>query len=289
MKATHLRAFVALAISVLAVGCSGGQKKARDAGGDDAGPNEGHTGDAAAVKDAARTDADARDGDAGCAPACAASQTCVLGACQPTPVLVATMTGCGVAHLIVGGATLYWTERATGAVKSLATASPGGAPTVVAQGQSMPGVLAVDDTNVYWANDGDLSLAKAPRAGGATAPLPTTPAVVSGMVANAGTLYYGAGGSTYALPPAGTTPTTLMTFATCKASHTGALALDVDHLYQTDYLSQFLSRERIDGTQAVNDPCQTDAAVPPKIAAPDTISHSQGELFQGALAVVDGE
>jgi hypothetical protein len=289
MKATHARALVALTIAVLVSacsGCGGGQNKAHDADGDD-----GRPGDASATKDAPRADAapDAIDGDAGCAPACAANETCVVGACQPTPVLMAAMPGCGVAHLVVGGPTLYWTERATGVVKGLATASPGGTPTVVASGQSVPGVLAVDDTNVYWANDGDMSLAKAPIAGGAATPLLTAPALVSGMVANGGTLYYGAGASTYALAPVSATPTTLMTFPTCKTSRTGALALDVDHLYQTDYLSQFLTRERIDGMQAVTDPCPVDAATAPKIAAPDTISHSQGELFEGALAVVDGQ
>jgi hypothetical protein len=159
----------------------------------------------------------------------------------------------------------------------------------VAQGQSVPGVLAVDDTNVYWTNDGDMSLVKAAIAGGAPAPLRTAPALVSGIVVNGGTIYYGAGASTYALAPGSATPVTLMTFPACKPSRTGALALDVDHLYQTDYLSQFLSRERSDGTQAVTDPCPTDAATAPKIAAPDTISHSQGDLFEGALAVVDGQ
>ncbi|HSZ82310.1 MAG TPA: hypothetical protein VLA14_08510 [Polyangia bacterium] len=271
MKAAHPRALVALTIGVL-VGCGGAKNDARDAGG-----NDGRPGDANATM------------DAGCAPACAANQTCVLGACQPTPVQVATMPRCGVAHLIVGGATLYWTESATGAVKSLATATPGGAPTVVASSQPMPGALAVDDTNVYWANDGDLSLVKAPLAGAAPTPLLTAPALVSGILANGGTIYYGAGASTYALPSASTAPTTLMTFATCKQSHTGALALDVDHLYQTDYLNQFLSRERIDGTQETNNPCSADQTTVPKIAAPDTISHSQGDLFEGALTVVEGQ
>jgi hypothetical protein len=285
MRAAHPRALVALTLGVL-VGCGGGgQNKARDAGGTDGG-----AGDAHATKDAPRDEAsDASDGGAGCAPTCAANQTCVLRACQPTPVRMAAMPRCGVAHLVVGGATLYWTESATGVVKSLAAASPGGAPTVIASSQSTPGVLAVDDTNVYWANDGDMSIMKAPIAGGAPTPLPVAPDLVSGIVASGGTVYYGAGASTYALPPASTTPKTLMTFASCRTSHTGAIALDVDHLYQTDYINLFLSRERIDGAQAVTSPCLTDASVPPQIAAPTTISHSQGELFQGALVVVDGE
>ncbi|HEX4404321.1 MAG TPA: hypothetical protein VH560_05805 [Polyangia bacterium] len=291
MKSASTWALGALAIGVFTFtfGCGGGHQKAQDAGTSDATPtnDDGRAGDAAPLKDAAR--GDASDGDAGCAPACAANQTCVLGACQATPAQMAAMPGCGAAHLVVGGGTLYWTERATGAVKSLATTSPGGAPTLVASGQSMPGVLAVDDTNVYWANDGDKSLEKAPVAGGAPVPLPATPDLVSGVVANGGTLYYGAGASTYKLAPGGTTPTTLMSFASCKASHTGAIALDADYLYQTDYINLFLSRERNDGTQSVTSPCSTDAAVPPQIAAPTTISHSQGELFQGALDVVDGE
>jgi hypothetical protein len=241
------------------------------------------------ISEARDADGDASDGATGCSPACGPGKECVLGACLSAPTTVAAMPACGTAHLALANATLYWTEHATGAVKSLATASPGASPTVVASAQAMPGPLAVDAANVYWANDGDMKIVKAALGGAAPAPLLTAPAVVSGLVASAGTVYYGAGPSTYKIAPADTTPTTLATFTSCRSTRTGALALDVDHLYQTDYLLQYLSRERIDGMQMGNDPCAADPTTAPKIDAPDTISHSQGELLEDALTVVGGQ
>ena len=61
------------------------------------------------------------------------------------------------------------------------------------------------------------------------------------------------------------------------------LALDETYVYQTDTLSQFITRERNDGTQLVNNPCVAADAGAPQIAAPETITHSQGELYLGAL------
>jgi hypothetical protein len=80
-----------------------------------------------------------------------------------------------------------------------------------------------------------------------------------------------------------------MTFAACRPTTVGALALDIDHLYQTDHDNQFLTREKIDGTQLNNNQCAADPPNAPKIMAPDTLSHSQGGLLLDALAVVDKE
>jgi hypothetical protein len=310
------------------VACGGNGKKP-----DGASRSDGPAGDLADAGDTSDVSAgDASAADAVCTPACATNQTCVVGACQPTPVQMAILPGCGIAHLAALDGSLYWTEQATGAVKSLAEATPGGTPIVLASNELLPGVIAVDESGVSWSDDGDFSIVHSTVGGGARTKLLTASAAVSGLIARAGIIYYGAGASTYAVTPlsnatpdaatpdaaateAGTdaatidsaaadaattdaatdaarpnaTSLTLMTFPACHLSNTGALALDVDHLYQTDYLQQFLSRERIDGQQLATDPCPTDAAAAPKIAAPDTISHSQGELLQTALAVVGGQ
>ena len=322
------------------VACGGSGKKP-----DGASHSDGPAGDLADSGDTSDVSAgDASAADAVCTPACATNQTCVVGACQPTPVQMAILPGCGIAHLAALDGSLYWTEQATGAVKSLAEATPGGTPIVLASNELLPGAIAVDESGVSWSDDGDFSIVHSTVGGGARTKLLTASAAVSGLIARAGIIYYGAGASTYAVTPLSNatpdaamdaaatvdaamdaaatadaatdaaaatadaatdaaatvdaatdaarpnaTSLTLMTFPTCHLSRTGALALDVDHLYQTDFLQQFLSRERIDGQQLATDPCPTDAAAAPKIAAPDTISHSQGELLQTALAVVGGQ
>jgi hypothetical protein len=213
--------------------------------------------------------------------------------------VLARARGAGGAQLALSAGTIYWTEGATGRVMSLPVTSPGGTPTVVADDQQLPTLISADDTAVYWTNEGDLSIMRAPLAGtpdagaavdaGVPAPLLVAPAIVNGLLASAGTLYYAAGPSTFKVAGTGGAPTTLATFAACRPTQPAGLALDTDHLYQTDFLQQFLSRERIDGTQLGKDPCAAADAGAPQVPVPDTISHSQGELLFDALAVVDGQ
>ena len=229
--------------------------------------------------------------------------TCIEGACLPAPVILARAPGCGAARLALAGANVYWTERATGLVKTLAIASPGGTPTTVATNQALPGPIAADDVAVYWSNTGGVALMTAPLAsgadggapsdggadGGVAEPLLSAPAVIKGVLANGGFVYYSSGPSAFRVARAGGASTTLATFAVCRASQPVALALDATHVYQTDSISQFVSRELNDGTQLANDPCAAADAGAPQIAVPDTITHSQGELFLDALYVTDGE
>jgi hypothetical protein len=271
-------------------------------------PADAHAGDA--------TDTPAGEGGVACTPGCAADKACVDGTCLPAPVVLARAPGCGGARLALWGGYVYWTEQATGTVKRLAVVQAGGAPRIMAAGQSKPGPIATDDLNVYWSNEDDLSIRKttheitgpAPGAdastpdggadasasdGGADAggapPLLTAPAVVRGLATGGGFLYYTSGPSTLRVAPSGGAPLTLASFAVCKASQPVALALDGDYVYQTDVLSQYVTRERNDGTQSVTDPCAAADAGAPKIAAPETITHSQGELFLDALYVAGGE
>jgi hypothetical protein len=196
---------------------------------------------------------------------------------------------CGDARLAVAGGVVYWTERATGRVRS-SNPSAGEAFSTYAMAQATPGPIAVDEANVYWANEGDKTIMKYPLAGNATPTvLVTAPAVVGGLVASAGTVYYSAGPSTFKVAAAGGAPTTLMTFPTCRPTDVHAVALDADHLYQTDQNNLYLTREKIDGTQLINNQCATDPTTAPKIMAPDVISHSQGSLRLDALQVVGHE
>lgn len=213
--------------------------------------------------------------------------------------MLARAPGCGAAQLALGGGFLYWTERATGNVNRILVANTGGAPVLLASGQAKPGPIAADETAAYWSNEGDLSISKVAHAwagdgdsahdGGAPAPLLTAPDVVKGLTASGGFLYYSAGSSTFRVASSGGASLTLATFATCKLSQPVALALDVDHVYQTDVLSQFITRERSDGTQLANDPCAAPDAGAPPIAVPDVVTHSQGELLLDAIGVSDGE
>jgi hypothetical protein len=212
--------------------------------------------------------------------------------------------GCGTARLAVAGGSVYWTESATGLVRALAVANPGGAPIPIATGQMAPGPIASDGTAVYWSNAGDKTIVSAPLAaasdggatdagatdagatdGGATdggvQPLATAPEVVNGLIAGGGFVYYTSGASTLRVARTGGTPLTLATFSSCRTSPPYALALDTDYVYQTDKVNQYITRVRIDGTQLVTSPC-ADAGMA-QIAAPETVTHSQGELFLDAI------
>jgi hypothetical protein len=219
--------------------------------------------------------------------------------------VLARVPACGAARLALAGGNVYWTERATGAVKAVAAASSGATPTIVATGQMTPGAIAADDVAVYWSDEGDMTIRQAPLlgptdggvdGGGPTdgggpadggadggAPFVSAPAVVKGLLASGGFLYYTSGPSALRIPRAGGASLTLASFAVCRMSQPVALALDSDYLYQTDVLNQYITRELNDGTQLVNNPCVAADAGAPQIAAPTTITHSQGELYLDAL------
>jgi hypothetical protein len=75
----------------------------------------------------------------------------VRGTCRAKPVELAKAEGCGSMHLAVSKGTLYFTDAAHGAVKSVPVA--GGAVADVATGQKAPYAIAVDDAGtVYWSN-----------------------------------------------------------------------------------------------------------------------------------------
>lgn len=282
MRMTKVSSMVLFVAAVLA-GCGSNGPAARDG---------------AAGADGPRPDA---HGDAVAETHDAASEAGADGPHLVTPVVLARAPGCGAARLALAGGTLYWTERATGAVKKLVVTSDAGPPTLVASNQPSPGPIAADDTAVYWSNEGDRTIRTAPLGGdggvadggasdgGAAAPLLTATAVVSALAAGDGVLYYSAGASTYEVPRAGGASKTLATFATCRPSTPGALAVGAGYLYQTTDLLQFITRERTDGTQLGNNPCVAADAGAPQIAIPETVTHTQGALLLDALYVTASE
>jgi hypothetical protein len=294
------------------VACSSSTSAPSDGGGHDAhdGAAGETSGDGAPGDASDAPTADGADGgDAGlaCAPACTTDQACINGVCMPAPVVLARAPGCGAARLALAGGRVYWTENATGAVRSLAASGPG-TPALVASNQMTPGPITADDVAVYWSNAGDGTIMKAPLAsgagvdggatdagatdagaadGGVAPPLLTLSVPAKGLLASGGFLYYSSGTSTLRVARGGGSPATLASFATCRTSYPFALALDPDYVYQTDMLSQFVTRLRNDGTQLVTNPCVDAGAA--QIAAPETLSHSQGELYLDAIYFAGGE
>jgi hypothetical protein len=305
---------MALAAASLAA-CGSSAHKNLDGGPDAADAAQEHATDVAVGDAVGDTAADAHDAPAGdladampsdatdagptCTPACTAGKACVNGACVNAPVVLARAPGCGTARLAVTGGRVYWTESATGFVKSVPIGAASTTPTVIAQGQLMPGPIAADSRGICWSNLGERSIMMAPLVAadagtgdaGAPVQLLDAAAAVNGLIVNLNQVYFSAGPSAWKVTRTagalGATP--LATFATCRASRPAALALDGDYLYQTDYTLQFITRERIDGTQASNDPCAADPTTAPKVNVPTTISHSQGELLFDAIAVWNGE
>ncbi len=133
-----------------------------------------------------------------CGAKCDAGATCNQGKCRKAPVELATDMGCGGGvRLAIGGANLYWTEKATGKVRAMPIG--GGAITEVATGQRTPTEIAVDASAVYWANQGDGTAAssqvlKKALPLGADAPIALKTAVATetfpAIAVGAGKLYY---------------------------------------------------------------------------------------------------
>ncbi len=133
-----------------------------------------------------------------CGTACDAGATCNAGKCRKAPTELATDMGCGGGvRLAIHGPSLYWTERATGKVRTMPI--DGGAITDVATGQRSPTEIAVDADGVYWANQGDGTAASSqvlkkalPLAVGDAVALKTATATETfpAIAVGAGKLYY---------------------------------------------------------------------------------------------------
>jgi hypothetical protein len=205
---------------------------------------------------------------------------------------LASETGCGSINLVVSGETLYWTERATGTVKSVPTL--GGLPTVIERGQNNPGPIAVDGEWVFWANAGSKNVMKKIGAGVPAivfVPPTTVPEVLGGendinaLLASSGTLYFGR--YTYAIkvPTGGGKQTVIGQSPDSDLGKPGAFAVDGNYLYQTELDHAAISRELTDGTQ--NGLLEGPQMIKQPYA-PDRIAVSQGMLLTDAIDVAYG-
>lgn len=159
---------------------------------------------------------------------------CVAGACQP----VTLATGQATPTLITADDTsLYFTSFVyanAGAVLKLAKS--GGPTTVLASGQTLPRAIAIDASDVYWANTGteapnaaDGAIMKVPLGGGTPTVVASgqaSPALIALDASNVyWTTYYG--GTVMRAPKAGGPSETLVSG---QQRPTG-IAVDDTHLY----------------------------------------------------------
>ena len=140
-----------------------------------------------------------------CGVACEPQAACAAGVCAEPPVELMAAKGCGDVRLALDGSSLFWTEQASGRVRSIAL--EGGPITEVASEQLAPRQLAVDAGGVYWVNQGDgttgsSSVMKAPLP--LAAPpfaLVSAPATdpITGVALESDKLYYGLGHDVHAI------------------------------------------------------------------------------------------
>ncbi|HVU51131.1 MAG TPA: hypothetical protein VHL80_10620 [Polyangia bacterium] len=207
-----------------------------------------------------------------------------------TPVELVSAQGCGNLRLALANGTIYYTNQLAGTVSSIAVA--GGTPTVIAMNQLQPNPIAADATSVYWGNDGDASVMKAPVGGGAAsvlfalggsdggAPDAGAGAITypNALLVSGTTLFVGRGLDTYKLPTAGGAAVQLS--HSLEIGYPGAFAFDGTHLYQTEISHNAITREVIDGTQkgAITDGTIHDLA-------PDRIAVSRAALVTDAIQI----
>jgi hypothetical protein len=207
------------------------------------------------------------------------------GSALVTPTELVSVTGCGNLRLVVSGGKVYFTNKLAGTVSSVAVT--GGAPTVIAMTQNTPNSIAVDDTSVYWGNDGDRTVMKEAIASGTAAifvPAPTdtdTMNVANALLVSGTTLYIGRGVDTYKMATSGGAMTQLSHSPDADKGYPGAFALDATHLYQPELQHDAISRETLDGLQDGF----LEGDVTRQTLAPDRIAVSRSSLVTDAIAI----
>jgi hypothetical protein len=205
-----------------------------------------------------------------------------------TPVELVSVMGCGNLRLVLANGTIYYTNQMAGTVSSVAVA--GGTPKVIAMDQKTPNPIAADATNVYWGNNGDGNVMKAPVGGGTASVFFSATAADGGapdagameypnaLLVNGTNLFVGRGLDTFKLPIAGGAP--LQLTHSLEIGYPGAFAFDGTHLYQPEISHNAITREVIDGTQMA---AITDGSV--HALSPDRIAVSRASLVTDAIQI----
>jgi hypothetical protein len=210
---------------------------------------------------------------------------------QVVPIELAAGSGCGSMRLVVVRGVVYFTEKATGTVKSVPI-NGAGATMVIEFGQISPGAIAVDATSIYWVAGN--AIMKKPLAGGpattfVAATMDPQQSATSGendvnaLLIDGTNLYFGRYTSAFKVSTTGApTLTHLSQSPGLQFGQPGAFALDATHLYQTEINHRDVSRELLDGSQ---DGFAEDMMMRQPLA-PDRIAVSRAALVTDAIAVV---
>jgi hypothetical protein len=207
----------------------------------------------------------------------------------PEPIQLATGSGCGDVRLVVSGGNVYWTEKATGLVKSVPTA--GGPTRVIARAQVSPGAIAAGESSLFWVAGN--AVMKSPLAGGAASVFvkaSTVPEMLGGengvnaLLVDQGELYFARFTLVWKVPVEGGPVVNIGRSPDEDMGKPAAFAIDETHLYQTEHYHNAVSREKVDGTQDG----LLEKGATAKLA-PDRIAISQGALLEDAIAVARGQ
>jgi hypothetical protein len=205
-------------------------------------------------------------------------------------VVLASSSPCTGMEMVLSGGTLYWTEDATGTVKSVPAS--GGRVATLAQNEMDPGAIAVNDTFVFWVSGKKVVKRRALAGGSATVIVPAgtaneiygTENQVTALLATNTSLFFGRFTFVFKVPIDGATPEVIESSPMLDMGIAGAFAMDATHLYQVEIFHNAVTREKIDGTQVG---VLENGAMEP--LAPDRIAISQGELLTDAIAVDDDD
>lgn len=137
-----------------------------------------------------------------------------------------------VANVVVDASYVYWTTSvANGAVMRAPVG--GGAPSVLAGGQSLPGGLTLDAVNIYWGNQGSKDIMMAPLGGGAPVVMASGQESPRSLAVDATHVYWtdtGLQGAIRKVPIAGGAVETIVTSQPGPAG----IAVDATHVYWTN-------------------------------------------------------
>lgn len=208
------------------------------------------------------------------------------------PTQLVCAPACGSINFTVANGAVFWTEKATGNVKSVPTA--GGRATVLATAQAAPGPIAVEGSSVFWVVGGEKTIMKKDLSGGMPKVFVAATTVtevlggendIGALLVDQGSLYFGRYTLALRVPTTGgTMPKVIGRSPETDLGKPAAFAIDDAHLYQTESDHSAVTREALDGTQ--NGLLEDGVTRQP--LAPDRIAISQGDLLLDAIAVDNG-